>query len=105
MVLYAFIVIYISAIVTDKVLLGISKNKAFYVLTTEDKKIREYLIEELHHSVTIFNVKGGFLSKKRRVLLAVIPTREYFLATEGIKSIDPKAFFIATDAYEVKGGK
>lgn len=105
MVLYAFIVIYISAIVTDKVLLGISKNKAFYVLTTEDKKIREYLIDELHHSVTIFNVKGGFLSKKRRVLLAVIPTREYFLATEGIKSIDPKAFFIATDAYEVKGGK
>ncbi len=105
MVLYALIIIYISSIVMDKVLLGISQNKAFYIMTTEDKKVQKYLIEVMNHSVTIFDVKGGFLSKKRRVLLAVVPTREYFQVTEGIKEIDPNAFFVATDAYEVKGGR
>ena len=74
-------------------------------MTTEDKKVQKYLIEVMNHSVTIFDVKGGFLSKKRRVLLAVVPTREYFQVTEGIKEIDPNAFFVATDAYEVKGGR
>ena len=59
----------------------------------------------MNHSVTIFDVKGGFLEKKRKVILAVVPTKEYFQVTEGIKMIDKNAFFIATDAYEVKGGR
>ena len=105
MMLYAFIIIYISGVVIDKVILGISKNKAFYITTSKEEKVREYLINKLHHTVTIFDVKGGFLEKKMRVLLAVIPTRDYFRLKEGIKEIDPKAFFVVTDAYEVKGGK
>ena len=105
MMLYAFIIIYISSFVIDKVILGTSKNKAFYITTSEDKKVRDFLINTLHHTVTIFDVKGGFLKKKRKVLLAVVPTREYFRLKEGINKIDPNAFFIVTDAYEVKGGK
>lgn len=105
MMLYAFIIIYISGVVIDKVILGISKNKAFYITTSKDKQVRDYLINTLHHTVTIFDVKGGFLQKKRKVLLAVVPTREYFILKEGIKEIDPKAFFVVTDAYEVKGGE
>ena len=105
MVLYAFIIIYISRLVMDKVLLGISSKKAFYIFTTKEKDIRDYFINTKHHSVTIFDVKGGFLKKKRPMMLAVVPSREYFKITEGIKTLDPKAFFVASDAYEVKGGK
>ena len=36
--LYALIYIYISNLVLDKVLLGISNNKAFYIITTKKKK-------------------------------------------------------------------
>ena len=105
MILYAFVIIYISSFVIDKVILGISSNKAFYITTSKDEAVKDYLINNLKHTVTIFDVKGGFLQKKRRVLLAVVPTREYFKLKEGIKEIDPKAFFVVTDAYEVKGGK
>ena len=105
MMLYALIIIFISSFVIDKVILGISNNKAFYITTTEEEKIKDYLINTLHHTVTIFDVKGGFLKKKRKVLLAVVPTRDYFKLKEGIKEIDPEAFFVATDAYEVGGGK
>ena len=105
MMLYAFIIIYISGAVIDKVILGISKNKAFYITTSKEEKVKDYLINTLHHTVTIFDVKGGFLEKKRHILLAVVPTRDYFKLKEGIKEIDPKAFFVVTDAYEVKGGK
>ena len=89
----------------DKVILGISNNKAFYIITSEEKAIKEYIIEHLHHNVTIFDVKGGFLEKKRKVLLSVIPSREYYKVTEGIKAIDKEAFFVVTDSYEVIGGK
>lgn len=105
MVMYAIILLYINSIIIDKVLLGISNNKAFYIITKEDKKVRDYIINIMHHSVTTFDVKGAFLKKKRRVLLTVIPSREYYRVTEGIKLIDKEVFFLATDAYQVEGGK
>lgn len=103
--MYALILIYINSLVINKILLGISNNKAFYIVATETDKIKDYIIRTLGHSVTIFDVKGGFLSKKGNVILTVIPTHEYYKVTEGIKMIDDKAFFVVTDAYEVAGAK
>ena len=103
--MYALILIYINSLVINKILLGISNNKAFYIITTETDKIKEYIIRTLEHSVTIFDVKSGLLSKKINVILTVIPTNDYYKLTEGIKMIDDKAFFVVTDAYETVGGK
>ena len=85
--LYAIIYIYISSIVMDRVLLGISNNKAFYIITDKE------------------SVKGGFLEDKRKVMLTVIPSRDYYRLTEGIKQIDKNAFFAVTDSYQVEGAK
>lgn len=104
MVMYAVIVLYINSLMIDKVLLGVSSNKAFYIITSEEEKVKKYIIESLKHSVTVFDVKGGYLDKKRKVLMAVVPSKEYFQLTEGIKLLDESAFFVACDAYEVQGG-
>ena len=103
--LYAIIYIYISNIVLDKVLLGISNNKTFYIITTKEEEIKEYIMKTLQHSITTFDVKGGFLDNKRKVMLTVIPSREYYRLTEGIKAIDSDAFFVVTDSYQVEGAK
>lgn len=103
--MYAIIVVYIIGLMTDKVLLGISSSKAFYIITNEDKKIRNYVLNELHHGVTIFNVRGGYTLEKDEVILCVVPTSEYYRLKEGIREIDKEAFFVVTDAYEVMGGE
>ncbi len=104
MVMYAAIILYIYSLVLDRVLIGISKNKCLHIMTSREEEIKDYIINELHHGVTIFDVKGGFLQKKRRVLMTVIPNREYYKLKEGIKEIDKDAFFIVTDSYQVSGG-
>ncbi len=103
--LYAVIFLYIYSIVTDKVLLGTSGNKAFYIITSKEKEVKEYVIDDLKHTVTTFDVKGGYLENKRHVILTVIPSREYYKVTEGIKAIDNEAFFVVTDSYQVQGAK
>ena len=103
--LYAIIFLYINNIVLDKVLLGINNNKAFYIITKEEEKIKDYIIKTLEHNVTTFDVKGGYLDKDRKVILSVIPSREYYKVTEGIKEIDETAFFVVTDSYQVEGAK
>lgn len=105
MLMYAIILVFINNLMIDKVLLGISKNKAFYIVTSKEQEIREYIVNKLHHTTTVFDVKGAFFEKKRKVLLLVVPTRDYYKVTEGVKLIDPEVFFVVEDAYEVKGGK
>lgn len=103
--MFAIIFLYINNIVLDKVLLGISNNKAFYIMTSEEDKIKDYIIKKLDHSVTIFEVKGGFFEKKKNVLLTVVPSQEYFKLARGIKKIDKDAFFTVTDSYQVEGAR
>jgi uncharacterized membrane-anchored protein YitT (DUF2179 family) len=103
--LYAIIFLYINNIVLDRVLLGINNNKAFYIITKEEEKIKDYIIKKLEHNVTTFDVKGGYLDKDRKVILSVIPSSEYYKVTEGIKEIDETAFFVVTDSYQVEGAK
>lgn len=105
MVMYAAIVLYIYSIVLDRVLIGVSKNKALYIITSKEDELCDFIMNSLKHGVTIFDVKGGFLEKKRKVIMTVIPNREYFKLKEGIKEIDENAFFIVTDSYQVYGGE
>ena len=103
--MYSIIVLYIISILTDKVLLGISSSKAFYIITDEKEKICDYVINELNHSITTIGARGVAKNKKHDILFAVIPTSEYFKLKNGIKEIDKDAFFTVVDAYEVMGGE
>lgn len=103
-VMYSLILLYIISYITDRVILGISDSKSFYIITKRDKEIKDYIIKGLNHSVTELSAEGGFAGKKEKVLLCVLPTKEYYSFKQGILEIDENAFFVVTDAYEVVGG-
>lgn len=102
--MYAIIFIYIYSIVTDKIILGISDNKAFYIITDKEEEVKNYVLNNLHHGVTILSGRGGYEGTSKNVLFCVVSVKNYFKLKEGINEIDKNAFFIVTDAYEVKGG-
>ena len=104
-VMYAMIILYLISYISDKVILGISENKAFYIITKEEEKVKDYILKALGHGITEFNATGGYLNEKQKVIMSVLPTKEYFTLKEGLKAIDKDAFFIITDAYEVFGGE
>lgn len=105
MFMYAIVVLYVITVMTDRVILGVGKSKAFYIITDHPEEVKKFIIDILGHGVTIFDAKGGFSKENQKVLFCVIPTREYFLLKEGINKIDKDVFFVATDAYEVLGGE
>ena len=102
--MYSLIILCLISTLTDKVVLGISDSKAFYIITSKEKEVKEFVISELKHGITEFNAKGGYNSENQTVLMSVVPTREYYKLKEGIHNIDKNAFFVAMDSYEVKGG-
>ena len=102
-VLYAILVSYLISIFTDKVLLGISKSKVFYIVTNKknDDIVRNFLISLPEVGATVIDAEGGYSSDEETLLLAVVPTREYFIVKEGLKEIDKDIFFLVCDSYEV----
>lgn len=102
-VMYAIIAIYIMTILTDKVLLGISNSKSFYIITEHETSIKNFLINELGKGVTVLEGRGGFTGDRKKVLMCVIPTKEYFLAREGILEIDKEAIILISDVYQSEG--
>ena len=102
-VLYALIVLYIINIMVDKVMLGISRNKAVYITTDKDDEICNYLLKELKLGMTLIGTKGGYSNKKDQIIMCVVPTAKYFEVKEGINQIDKKAVVLVTDAYQTSG--
>lgn len=103
-IMYAIIFLYIDRIVVDRVLLGISTNKVFYIVTNKDEEVKDFLLQGLGYQITEFDVIGGYNSQEDQVIMTVVPTKEYFKITDEIKKIDSKAFFVVTDSYQAHKG-
>lgn len=103
--IYSVILIVIVSYLTDKMMIGISDHKTFQIVTSKEKEVMNFILEDLNRGVTSLEARGGYTGAKRKVLLCTVPTRQYYIVKEGIKLIDPTAFYIVTDAYEVSGGE
>lgn len=96
--LYAIIAMIATSYVMDKVIIGISNNKVFYIITNKPTEIQDCIIDKFHYSVTIIKTKNSL--RKKKLLMTVIPTIEYLTLKEVIIKLDPDAFFLIVDAYE-----
>ena len=103
--MYSIITLYIISAMTDKVVIGISRSKAFYIITDHVDEVKSFILGYLSHGVTVLESRGGYTGDKRKVIMCIIPTKEYYIFKEGIMNIDKNAFFLVTDAYEVSGGE
>ena len=102
-VMYAIIVAYLISVATDKILLGISNSKAFYIVIDRDKDdiVNDFLLSLPGVGSTIIDANGGYSNDRQTLILAVAPTKMYFIIKEGLKEIDKNIFYLVCDSYEV----
>ena len=98
--IYAIISLLVSSYIVDKVTIGISDNKAFYIVTERPFEVKDYVMDNLHYYVTDISARGGYSNKKKSMLMCVVSTLDYVKLKEVILGIDPKAFFLIVDTYE-----
>lgn len=101
--LYALIGLYVTTKTIDIVQLGFSQSKMVYIITKEEVKVREAIYKEVNRGVTKLPAIGGYTGEERPVLMVVVYQTEFTKLKQVIKTVDPQAFVIVTDAYEVLG--
>ncbi|MBO5214641.1 MAG: YitT family protein [Clostridia bacterium] len=102
-ILYALILIFISAKVSDMIVVGLSKAKMCYIITTKAEEISEFLIANSPRGVTLINGEGMFSKTPRGVLMTCIKSNQVSHLKACIHKLDENAFVIVTDANEVYG--
>lgn len=103
-VIYAMLIIATNSYLVNKVMLGISDSKMFYVSTKKSKEVIKF-INSMNTGYTIIKTEGGYSKEPNDIIMCVIPTRDYYLFSNAVKQIDPASFFIISNCYEVYGGQ
>lgn len=103
-VMYSILITFIATYMVDKILLGISESKMFYIHTDKEEEVKDFIIKVIESGVTEFDTHGAYTKKKKKILMCVVPTERYTLLKSAIKEIDSGAFIVVSDCYEVLGG-
>ena len=102
--IYSLIVLFLNTTVIDRIMIGVSNSKLFFIYTKEEEKLKLFIMNELKTGVTILNATGGYTREESEVLMCVVPNKNYYLFKEKVLELDPNAFFVINDCYEVSGG-
>lgn len=101
--LYALICIYVSGKAVDLVMLGMSKNKACFIITDQWERVSARVLTEMERGVTQLTARGAYTGKDRPVLLCVLPPQEVTRIKAIVREEDESAFMFITEAHEALG--
>lgn len=101
--LYSLICIFVSSRVIDYVIDGASYDKLLFIISNENDKLRNFIINDLERGATFLKASGMYTKEDKEMIFLVISRREVALVQRKVKSIDPKAFLVVTDAYDTYG--
>ena len=101
--LYAAVVIFVSAQVLDYVIFGVSRGAMILIISEQSEKLCNMIISDLDRGVTILKAQGGYSKADKDVLLCACFDNQTHKLIKKIKSADENAFFIVTQSKQILG--
>ena len=100
---YSVIALFVSSVVTDKIITFGDDAKMLQVFSAETEKISNYILKEYERGVTGVHCRGMYSNEERLMLLCVITPKELPVYMNMIKETDKNAFIIICDVHKVMG--
>lgn len=101
--LYAIIGLYVTTKTIDIIQLGFSQSKMAYIITNREEEMRDAIYREVNRGVTKLPAFGGYTGEEKTFLMVVVYQTEFTKLKQVVKMVDPTAFVVVADAYEVLG--
>lgn len=101
--LYASVVIFVSAQVLDFVIFGVSRGAMVLIISEQSEKLCNMILGDLDRGVTILKAQGGYSKQDKDVLLCACFDNQTHKLIKKIKSVDENAFFIVTQSKQILG--
>ncbi len=101
--LYAIIVIYANTQLINVVVYGNDSGRLLYILSNHYREITDGILSTIDRGVTLLEGEGGYTGEEKKVILCALRKNEYHKVKKLVRSIDPNAFIIAAESFEVEG--
>ncbi len=94
---------YISAFITNKVVIGLKQRKSVFIISNHAEEIAHLIMRYIGHGATYLQGQGAYTMQDKRIIYAVIKLTEVAKVKDLVNKVDPGAFMIISDASEVVG--
>ena len=101
--LFSLLGLFAKAFIVDAVIDNLNTCKYFVVITEQKEEISEFIMQTLHHGVTVCPAIGGYTMQEKAMIHTVCKHIEAIKLRSKIKEIDPSAFVIITTSSEIVG--
>jgi len=101
--LYGYIVLFLSTKVIDMILEGWNYSKLVIITSTRVDEISDFILRGLDRSGTALRSRSLYLNREGEIILTVIHRKQLADLRQFIKKVDPEAFVIINDTYDVLG--
>jgi len=101
--MYTLISLVISSKMIDIIQVGIYSAKGITIITTKEDEIRKRIMEDTGRGITLIDARGGYTQKEVGMLYCVVGQYQLIKVKTIVKEVDPSAFMIVADVYEVIG--
>ncbi len=101
--LYALLGVMLNGYLVDYIVAGFNVAKFVTVISTQTKKVTDYIINDLNRSATVYAAKGAYSGEDREVITTVVNRRQFIQLKNHMASIDPDAFVTVQQLHEVMG--
>ncbi|MCW2277427.1 YitT family protein [Heliophilum fasciatum] len=101
--MYTLVAVFVASRVIDFVQEGAYRAKAVMIISDCSEEIAREVVEKLERGATLFGARGAYTKLERQVLYCVISRAELVRLKSLVYGVDPRAFMIVQEAYEVLG--
>lgn len=101
--LYSLAMLFVSAMVMDYFLSLFNQRKMVLVISDYPEEIAEAVLHRIHRGVTYLSGQGAFTGRPKKILLTVVNNIQLKRLEEVVYTIDPAAFTIVGNTFNVLG--
>ena len=101
--LLTIVAMYVAYKMLDKIQMGFGDTKQIMIITSKQREVTDRILSDLNRGVTLLHGEGAYTHKAQNVIFCIVRTREVVNIKRILDEVDPAAFLIISEAYEVKG--
>lgn len=94
---------WINGLVVDYFTAGLNNKKRVCIISADYRHLQEYIVNELHRGITMYEVIGGYSNEKKIEIEALLTKEEFSQLMDHINRNNINAFITAGNVSEVYG--
>jgi uncharacterized membrane-anchored protein YitT (DUF2179 family) len=106
--LYSMITYLAASKTLDFIVEGIEEYVGVTIISTHSKEIKDMIVNNMKHGVTVYNGKGGYgktgEAQSREILYTVVTRIEFSKLKTELEKIEPNIFMVTHSVKDIRGG-